>query len=75
MTHYYTIRNRVTGEKSLVRARGRGAALAGFARRRLDVTFTTQQELLDLTQAGVPVLDLTATADSKSLTETHDESA
>lgn len=73
--HYYTIRNRVTSEKSLVRARGRGAALAGFARRRLDVTFTTQQELLDLTRAGVPVLDLTTNPESKPLTENHDEPA
>lgn len=59
MSHYYTIRNRITNEKSLVLARGRGAALAGFAKRRLDVSFTSQQELLDLTSAGVPVLDLT----------------
>lgn len=73
--HYYTIRNRVTGEKSLVRARGRGAALAGFARRRLDVQFTTQQELLDLTRAGVPVLDLTMNADSQTSQENHDDSA
>lgn len=63
MSHYYTIRNRVTGEKSLVLARGRGEALAGFARRRLEVTFTSQQELLDLTRAGVLVLDLVTKAD------------
>lgn len=66
MSHYYTIRNRVTGEKSLVRAAGRGAALNGFARRRLDVTFTGQQELLDLTNAGVSILDLTTEAAADS---------
>lgn len=56
--HYYTVRNRVTGDKSLVRSTGRTRALNGFAKRRLEVTLTSQQELLDLHSAGVNVLDL-----------------
>jgi hypothetical protein len=54
--HYYTIRNIVTGEKSLVHAPSRGRARSGFANIRFEVTLTGQQELLDLTKAQVSVL-------------------
>lgn len=58
-THYYTVRNKVTGEKALVHAKNRSHAERGFFARRFEVELTSQHELLTLTAAGITPMDLT----------------
>lgn len=60
MSHYYTLTNRITKERTLVHANSRAHAIRGFAERRLCVEFTAQHELVELIHAGVGVLDLIA---------------
>lgn len=58
-THYYTIKNKITGEPTLVHAKNRARAERGFFERRFATELTSQHDLVKFIDAGVAVLDLT----------------
>lgn len=64
--HYYTIRNVLTGEPTLVRAKNQAQGARGFFDLRFSMELTSQEDLVKFARAGVVELDLTSGVKSVS---------